>query len=185
MNISCKDHGRRGGAHLAVAYRYGAEKQYRGLVCRTCEARSSERKGTALFRSYLSQDKAISVLENLAEGDGIRKTGRLVKVHRDTVMRYGRLAGEHAHDLHDELVAFSPRTREVQLDEKWSFVGKEQEDCDPDDPADAQEGDWWDHVAYDPEHRLVVSVVPGRGRPRMPRRWSRTSSGGPGAGPWA
>jgi hypothetical protein len=23
-------------------------------------------------------------------------------------MRYGRLAGEHAHDAHDELVAFSP-----------------------------------------------------------------------------
>jgi len=31
-----------------------------------------------------------------------------VKVHRDTVMRYGRLAGEHARDAHDELVAFSP-----------------------------------------------------------------------------
>jgi IS1 family transposase len=40
-------------------------------------------------------------------------------------------------------------------------VGKKQEHCDPDDPADAQKGDWWDHVAYDPEHRLVVAVVPG------------------------
>jgi hypothetical protein len=40
-------------------------------------------------------------------------------------------------------------------------VGKKQEHCDPADPADAQKGDWWDHVAYDPEHRLVVAVVPG------------------------
>jgi hypothetical protein len=40
-------------------------------------------------------------------------------------------------------------------------VGKKQEHCDPTDPADAQKGDWWDHIAYDPEHRLVVSVVPG------------------------
>ena len=56
---------------------------------------------------------------------------------------------------------FPPRTREVQLDEKWSFVGKKQKNCDPLDPADDHKGDWWDHVAYDPEHRLVLAVVPG------------------------
>ena len=52
-------------------------------------------------------------------------------------------------------------TREVQFDEKWSFVGKKAENCDPDDPADADLGDWWDHIAFDPEHRLVVCVEPG------------------------
>jgi IS1 family transposase len=56
---------------------------------------------------------------------------------------------------------FPPRTREVQLDEKWSFVGKKEANCDRSDPADDHKGDYWDHVAYDPEHRLVVSVVPG------------------------
>jgi IS1 family transposase len=40
-------------------------------------------------------------------------------------------------------------------------VGKKQENCDPDNPADAHRGDYWDHIAYDPEHRLIVSVVPG------------------------
>ncbi len=40
-------------------------------------------------------------------------------------------------------------------------MGKKQEHCDPGDPADAQKGDWWDHKGYDPEHRLVVCVVPG------------------------
>ena len=58
-------------------------------------------------------------------------------------------------------MAFSPRTREVQFDEKWSFVAKKQKNCDPADPADDHKGDWWDHVAYDPEHRLVLAVVPG------------------------
>ena len=32
----------------------------------------------------------------------------------------------------------------------------------PDDPADAKRGDDWDHVAFDPVHRLVVSVIPGK-----------------------
>jgi len=57
---------------------------------------------------------------------------------------------------------FPPKTREVQFDEKWSFVGKKEKHCDPDDPDDARQGDNWDHVALDPEHRLVVSVVPGK-----------------------
>ena len=56
---------------------------------------------------------------------------------------------------------FPPQTREVQFDEKWSFVAKKQKNCDPTDPADDHKGDWWDHVAYDPEHRLVLAVVPG------------------------
>jgi IS1 family transposase len=57
---------------------------------------------------------------------------------------------------------FPPKTREVQFDEKWSFVGKKEKHCDPHDPDDAKQGDNWDHVALDPEHRLVVSVVPGK-----------------------
>jgi IS1 family transposase len=40
-------------------------------------------------------------------------------------------------------------------------VGKKQKNCDPSDPADDQRGDYWDHVAYDPEHRLVLAVIPG------------------------
>lgn len=40
-------------------------------------------------------------------------------------------------------------------------MGKKQAQCDPTDPDDAQCGDHWDHVAYDPEHRLVLAVVPG------------------------
>jgi hypothetical protein len=56
---------------------------------------------------------------------------------------------------------FPPRTREVQFDEKWSFVNKKQKNCDPADPADDHKGDWWDHVAFDPEHKLVLAVVPG------------------------
>jgi IS1 family transposase len=57
---------------------------------------------------------------------------------------------------------FPPQTRELQCDEKWAFVAKKEKHCDPDDPADAQQGDNWDHVALDPEHRLVLSVVPGK-----------------------
>jgi IS1 family transposase len=54
-----------------------------------------------------------------------------------------------------------PLTREVQFDEKWSFVAKKEKNCDEADPADDRKGDTWDHVAIDAESRLIVSVVPG------------------------
>jgi hypothetical protein len=61
-----------------------------------------------LFGSHLPAEKAISVLHHIAEGNGVRKTVRLVGVNRQTVARYGKKAGSHAAGLHDELVAVSP-----------------------------------------------------------------------------
>src|SRR5271157_5299714 len=123
--------------------------------------RFSERKGTPLYRAHLPEDKLTSILEHVTEGCGVLKTARLVKVHPDTVSRYSRAAGEHARAAHDELVAHSPETREIQMDEAWSFVAKKEKNCDEGEPEDRFRGDCWDHVAFDPEHRLVVSVVPG------------------------
>jgi hypothetical protein len=40
-------------------------------------------------------------------------------------------------------------------------VGKKQKNCDPRNPDDDHCGDSWDHLAFDPEHKLVLVVVPG------------------------
>lgn len=40
-------------------------------------------------------------------------------------------------------------------------MGKKQQNCDPDDPDDVNCGDAWDFVAYDPEHRRILAVIPG------------------------
>lgn len=57
---------------------------------------------------------------------------------------------------------FPPGTRQLQLDEKWSFVGKKQKRCDPEAEPDWFCGDQWDHVAFDPESRLVLEVLVGK-----------------------
>jgi transposase-like protein len=108
QNPACPDYGRRGAGNLSVSARYGKDQQRRSLSCRTCKARSSERKGTALFDARLPPEKVESVLEHVAEGCGVRQTGRLCRVAPNTVARYSRIAGEHARDAHDELVAVSP-----------------------------------------------------------------------------
>ena len=161
QNSRGPDFGRRDAGNLTVTGRLGKSRQYRLLYCRTCRARFSERTGTPLYRAHLPEDKVASILEHIREGRGGLKTARLVKVHPDTVSRYGRTAGQHSRTAHDELVAHTPETRELQMDEMGSFVAKKEKNCDEDDPEDRFRGDCWDHVAFDPEHRLVVSVVPG------------------------
>ena len=47
----------------------------------------------------------------------------------------------------------------MPFDETWAFVREKPKNCDPDD---ANCGDCWDHVALDPETRLVVSLVVGK-----------------------
>jgi transposase-like protein len=107
LNAPCPDYGKRDAGNLTVPMRYG-RYQRRLLRCRTCKARFSERKGTPLQGSRLAPEKAVAVLRHLADGCGVRQTGRLVGVDKGTVVRFGRLAGGHAQKLHDELVAFSP-----------------------------------------------------------------------------
>lgn len=76
---------------------------------------------------------------------------------------------------------FPPRTREVQFDEKWAFVAKTKANCDP---TDARKGDLGDHAALDPDHRPVVSVVPGKRRADNTVPWCETSSDGHPVGSW-
>jgi hypothetical protein len=87
--------------------RYGPQKR-RLLYCKSCKARFSERKGTPLFDCRLDQAKAQAVLAHLSDGCGVRQTERLAGVNRNTVMRLGRLAGDHARAAHDDLVSLSP-----------------------------------------------------------------------------
>jgi transposase-like protein len=108
QNSQCSDYGQRDKSNLRVCFRYGPDKQRRMLACRTCQQRFSERKGTPLFHCKLADDKAISVLHHLQESCGVLQTSRLVGVNKNTVMRLAVVAGPHAEELHDELVAFSP-----------------------------------------------------------------------------
>lgn len=57
---------------------------------------------------------------------------------------------------------FPPRTKEVQVDEKWAFVGKKEKTVDGSTQNDAVHGDLWDHTAIDAESRLLLALIPGK-----------------------
>src|SRR5512135_1368481 len=161
QNEQCPDYGKRGLGNLTVCGRYGKHQHIRLLYCRSCKARSSERKGTALFGSQLSQDQAVSRFQHRADRSGVGATARPVGVSPTWSSAPAAWPATTPGNSTTRWWRFPPNTREVQFDEKWSFVFKKQEHCDPEDPADDHKGDWWDHVALDPESRLVLAVVPG------------------------
>jgi transposase-like protein len=125
QDTECPDYGKRGAGNLSVCDHYGPNKQRRMLYCATCKARFSERKGTLLFGARLPDKSVVSLLAHIHEGCGVRKTGRLVGVNKNTVVRYSLLAGQHAKNLHDELVAFSPSDEGDPVRRKMGLRGQE------------------------------------------------------------
>ena len=126
LNEECTEYGKRDAGNLRVDQYYGKNKNIRLLICKVCKKPFSERKNTPLFRSKLDEEKAISVIQHLGEGIGIRKTGRLMNVSKDTVLRYAKITGEHSKSIHDELVK-DLEVSEMEIDEKWNFVGKKRQ----------------------------------------------------------
>lgn len=130
QNERCAQFGKKG---LDSIYQHGwtnRAKTIRNLRCRACQDEFSERKGTVWYQSKLPREKALSLARHLAEGDGIRKTHRLVGATQETVIRWNRLLGEHGKALHEEKVQHV-RVREAQGDEMWSFVGKKRKAVRP------------------------------------------------------
>lgn len=87
LNSGRPDRGVRGGTNPSVRGRRGKAAPFRLLRRGSCGRRFSERKGTPLFRSRPPPEKANAVLERVAEGRGVRQTGRLAGARRDTVAR--------------------------------------------------------------------------------------------------
>src|SRR5947199_4314547 len=96
QNPDCPDYGQRGRDNLRVCFRNGPNKERRVLACRTCQDRFRERKGTALYRCKLSEEKALSVWQHLQESGGVRQASRLVRVNKNTVVRLAVVSGRHA-----------------------------------------------------------------------------------------
>lgn len=108
QNERCVAFGSYGAGNLYVRGHLGKQQNIRLLCCRTCGKRFSERKGTLFYRAPKPVEKVLAIVQHVQEGCGMRQTGRLEKIKEDTVIRYARLAGEHARKLHEQVVAFSP-----------------------------------------------------------------------------
>lgn len=107
----------------------------------------------------LKTEKKIMALNALAEGSSLRATGRMVGVHRDTIMRLAVRIGKAAMRYMDENMRNLP-CEHIQVDEIWGFVGKKAKNVRPDDIAEV--GSVYCFSAMDQESKLVPCFKLGK-----------------------
>lgn len=155
-NPVCPVYGEKGLGNIAFHRRYGKQKQWVLLRCVICGQSFSERQGTFFYDLKLPEEKVLSVLRCLVDGCGIRQTERIAGVHRDTVLRLLKRAAQHVKEVSTYLMQ-RLHISEVQLDEFWSFIRKKEKNCTELEKLQADYGDCWGHVAFDPQTKLIVA----------------------------
>lgn len=100
------------------------------------------------------------ILTSLAEGNSIASTCRIFGVNKITVLRLLADAGTLAAQYHD-LVVCDLKTRRIQCDEIWGFVGAKQKNL----PEELQHtfgyGDVWTWTAIDADSKLIIAYKLG------------------------
>jgi len=125
-NPDCQAYGRRGGGNLRPHGWSSRGHRIRCLHCVQCGTDFSQRANTPLFGLRTSEDTLACIARHLADGTGVRATGRLCGVSLNTVLRFTKRFGHHAELFHQSQVR-GVQPRQIQPDEAWSFVGKKRQ----------------------------------------------------------
>ena len=129
-NEECTNYGKVGLDNQIIgAGRYG-KHQAQLLKCTVCGKSFSERRGTPLFNMKADEETFYRVIGCLAEGNGIRETGRIMDLDKDTVSAWLEKASKHTEAVSRYLMV-NLHFEEVQLDEFWSFVKKKRHSALP------------------------------------------------------
>ncbi|HUL44133.1 MAG TPA: IS1 family transposase [Bacteroidota bacterium] len=99
------------------------------------------------------------ILSQLVEGNSIRSIERVTGVHRDTILRLLKEAGEIASEIMDTQMQ-NLEVKRLQVDEIWTYVAKKQKLVTKDD-SDLV-GDQYIFVALDADTKLIPSFLVGK-----------------------
>lgn len=122
-NEHCESYGIIGKDNILFRRKYGKKSSQNLFVCKTCKKTFSERKETPFFGFHLPEEKILTIIRCLVEGNGTRATARICNVHRDTVTKIIRRFGTHSEQISHLFLKNYP-LKECQLDEMWSFIKK-------------------------------------------------------------
>lgn len=158
-NQKCKYYGMPyGKARLG---RNGTSAGQKQAQCKECGTSVGIRYGTAYYGLNAEESTFETALRALAEGCGIRSTGRIVEVDKDTVCDWLNRAATHCRIV--ILYLFSNlHFNECQLDELWSFVHTKETNLPIAKVFKESYGDAWVWLAFAPESRLIIAFVVGK-----------------------
>ena len=106
-NEECTEYGKRGQGNIEPVYYYGKDKDILCLKCKVCNRKFSENKGTIFYKKHTKKDTIVKALKSTSEGTGIRATGRIFDVNRNTVLSWVRESGKHTEKLEKKFSEFT------------------------------------------------------------------------------
>lgn len=119
-----------------------------------------ERSGIIRGMNKLTSAQRVAVLKQLVEGSSVASTSRLTDVSVPTILKLLVDVGEVCAEAHDRMVR-GVKSRRVQADEIWSFVGKKEKRATAEDKACGL-GDAWVWTAIDADNKLIISYLVGQ-----------------------
>jgi IS1 family transposase len=108
----------------------------------------------------LSATVKAQVIAALVEGSGINATCRMTNTSKPAVLKLLADLGRACYDYHDKHVR-GIRSKRIQCDELWSFVGAKQKNVTEEQMAGGW-GDCWTWTALDADSKLMVSYLVGQ-----------------------
>jgi len=158
-NQACSHYGRRFWRSLLV--KNGSTRGQKQARCQACGRSVALTYGTAYFDLDAEPALFDTVTRALAEGNGLRATGRIIQIDKDTVVAWLQRAAAHCRKvmlyLWDAL-----SVTECQLDELWSFVHTKERQLPTAKRCCDSYGDAWIWLAFAPAWRLVLAFVVGK-----------------------
>ena len=103
--------------------------------------------------------KRAQILQMLVEGTSLRSTSRMADVSINTVTKLLVDVAEAAHDYHNRMVV-NVRSKRVQCDEIWCFVGAKAKNVSLEKKAEGW-GDVWTWTAIDADTKLCIGYLVG------------------------
>ncbi len=117
-NSDCADFNRFDADNLSIVERMGKDKAIRRLYCKTCGTRFSERQGSLMQDTKLSQDDVVRIIKCLGHGCSVEATADICEVDARSVQRLLEKAGKRAADFHNlQLENLEKPLEVVQMDE--------------------------------------------------------------------
>jgi IS1 family transposase len=118
------------------------------------------RSSIRVSMNKLSNADRVRVISALVEGCSIRATVRMTGVAKNTIVKLLADIGFACADYHDKHVR-NIKSRKIQCDEIWSFVGCKQTNVPAERKGQFGIGDVWTWVALDSDSKLCVSYMLG------------------------
>lgn len=103
----------------------------------------------------LTDSRRADIIRALCEGNSVRATTRLSGAAKATVLKLLVEIGEFC-ATHQDVVTRDLKTRRVEADEIWAFVGAKAKNATQDG-----QGDIWTYTALDADSKLMISWLVG------------------------